>query len=108
MCWAPREASGLCRALGYALRSLFRGLSMSDEYRDWQDEAVRVVRNHEAVCSLWPADRTNPLGWEDAGFSGAKQECLEHIKANCDGNCRWVGPQPESNTMHSRPKELSS
>ena len=104
----------LCTALsrravpcfGCAFQYLVRGLFMSDEYHDWQDEAVKVVRNHEDVCSIWPADRTSPPGWEDVGFSGAKRECLEHIKTNCDGNCRWVGPQSEA--THSHPKELSA
>jgi uncharacterized protein YbdZ (MbtH family) len=29
---------------------------------------------------LWPADRENALGWNDAGKTGAKQECLDYIK----------------------------
>lgn len=46
-----------------------------------QDTTVyKVVVNHEEQYSIWPADRENPLGWNDAGKSGAKAECLEHIK----------------------------
>lgn len=39
----------------------------------------RVVVNHEEQYSIWPADRVNPLGWEDAGKSGTKAECLAYI-----------------------------
>jgi MbtH protein len=40
----------------------------------------KVVVNHEEQYSIWPADRENALGWNDAGKSGTKQECLDHIK----------------------------
>lgn len=52
----------------------------------WQDtdrEAAaiyKVVVNHEEQYSIWAADRENPLGWNDAGKSGLKAECLEYIK----------------------------
>jgi MbtH protein len=40
----------------------------------------KVVMNHEEQYSIWPADRDNPLGWENAGKEGNKAECLEYIK----------------------------
>jgi MbtH protein len=40
----------------------------------------KVVVNHEDQYSIWPADRENALGWNDAGKSGLKAECLEYIK----------------------------
>jgi MbtH protein len=40
----------------------------------------KVVINHEEQYSIWPAHRENPLGWSDAGFSGNKEACLDHIK----------------------------
>jgi MbtH protein len=40
----------------------------------------KVVLNHEAQYSIWPADHENPLGWSDAGKSGTKAECLAFIK----------------------------
>ena len=40
----------------------------------------KVVVNHEEQYSIWPADRETPLGWQDAGKSGSKQECLDYIK----------------------------
>ena len=40
----------------------------------------KVVLNHEEQYSIWPAQRANPLGWNDAGKEGTKEECLEYIK----------------------------
>ena len=40
----------------------------------------KVVVNHEEQYSIWPVDRENPLGWKDAGKSGAKAECLAYVK----------------------------
>ena len=40
----------------------------------------RVVVNHEMQYSIWAADRELPLGWQDAGKSGTKAECLAHIE----------------------------
>lgn len=48
---------------------------------DLEDERIyKVVVNQEEQYSIWPADRTNPLGWRDAGKNGTKEECLAHIK----------------------------
>ena len=63
---------------------------MSDENRDWQDDKVKVVRNHENVVSIWPSDRENAPGWYDVGVEGSKEECLNWVKENCDGNCRLI------------------
>jgi len=41
---------------------------------------TKVVLNHEEQYSIWPADKENALGWNDAGKSGTKAECLAHIK----------------------------
>lgn len=40
----------------------------------------KVVVNHEEQYSIWPVDRENALGWNDAGKSGTKPECLAYIK----------------------------
>ena len=40
----------------------------------------KVVMNHEEQYSIWPADRENALGWNDAGKVGAKLECLAYIE----------------------------
>lgn len=52
---------------------------MSREERE-DTTTYKVVMNHEEQYSIWPADRENALGWRDAGKSGTKQECLDHIK----------------------------
>ncbi len=51
---------------------------MAEERED--TTTYKVVVNHEEQYSIWPADRTNPLGWRDAGKSGSKDECLAYIK----------------------------
>ena len=40
----------------------------------------KVVVNHEEQYSIWPADRDNPLGWNNVGKQGPKAECLAYIK----------------------------
>jgi len=48
---------------------------------DETDKTIyRVVVNHEEQYSIWPVDRDNPLGWQDADKSGSKAECLAYIK----------------------------
>lgn len=50
--------------------------------RDEQEDTTinKVVVNHEEQYSIWPADRENAPGWNDAGKSGSKPECLEYVK----------------------------
>jgi len=51
------------------------------EVEEQEDNTIyKVVVNHEGQYSIWPADRENPLGWNDAGKSGRKAECLAYIK----------------------------
>jgi len=46
-----------------------------------QDTIIyKVVVNAEEQYSIWPADRENALGWQDAGFTGPKAECLAYIE----------------------------
>jgi MbtH protein len=62
---------------------------MSSE--DREDSSIyKVVVNDEEQYSLWPADRENPLGWRDAGFSGLKEPCLNYIKSV------WTDMRPKS------------
>ena len=42
--------------------------------------AYQVVVNHEEQYSIWPVDRDLPLGWNAAGKSGSKAECLAYIE----------------------------
>lgn len=54
---------------------------MSSQWDEEDDDQVyKVVINHEEQYSIWPVDRENPLGWNDVGKSGTKQECLDHIE----------------------------
>jgi len=49
---------------------------------DEQDDRTiyKVVVNHEEQYSIWPANKENALGWNDASKSGTKEECLAYIK----------------------------
>ena len=40
----------------------------------------KVIINSEEQYSIWPADRENPLGWNDVGKSGTKAEVLAYIE----------------------------
>ena len=54
-------------------------MSLNDP--DREDTTIyKVVINHEEQYSIWPADRENAPGWQDAGKVGTKAECLEYIK----------------------------
>jgi MbtH protein len=39
-----------------------------------------VVVNHEEQYSIWLADRELPLGWQEEGKQGLKDECLAYIE----------------------------
>ena len=43
------------------------------------DITYKVVLNHEEQYSIWPADRSSPDGWRDAGKTGTKAECLAYV-----------------------------
>jgi MbtH protein len=48
---------------------------------DQEDTTIyKVVVNYEEQYSIWPADRENPLGWNDTGKQGTKDECLAYIE----------------------------
>ncbi|MEU0203840.1 MULTISPECIES: MbtH family protein [unclassified Streptomyces] len=53
-------------------------------------ELYKVVVNHEEQYSIWAADRPNPLGWQDAGKSGTREECLGWVESN------WTDMRPLS------------
>jgi MbtH protein len=60
----------------------------------------KVVVNHEEQYSIWPADRENALGWNDAGKSGTRQECIDYIKEV------WTDARPLSirKEMEAKPR----
>lgn len=41
----------------------------------------RVVRNDEEQYSIWPLRRDLPPGWWPDGYTGTREECLDHIRA---------------------------
>lgn len=51
---------------------------MSNDTED--TTTYHVVVNGEEQYSIWPAYKPLPAGWREAGKSGLKAECLEHIK----------------------------
>jgi MbtH protein len=58
---------------------------------DREDKTIyKVVVNHEEQYSIWPVSRENALGWNDAGKSGTKEECLAYI------NEVWTDMRPLS------------
>lgn len=68
---------------------------------DRDDKTVyKVVLNHEQQYSIWPANRQNALGWEDAGKSGTKEECLAYIKDV------WTDMRPLSLRRHMQAQGL--
>ncbi|HLO01361.1 MAG TPA: MbtH family protein [Pyrinomonadaceae bacterium] len=56
----------------------------SDEDED--QRVYKVVVNHEEQYSIWPADRGNPLGWNDVVKSGSKAECFGIHQRSLDGH----------------------
>jgi len=64
----------------------------------------KVVVNHEAQYSIWPARKDNPLGWADQGKTGSKTECLAYI------NEVWTDMRPLSlrQKMEQREKQTRS
>lgn len=69
------------------MRNFDRGGSV---FEDDDDRQYTVVMNDEEQYSIWLADRELPPGWHDAGFSGQKSQCLEHI------NEVWTDMRPKS------------
>jgi MbtH protein len=52
--------------------------------------AYVVVVNHEGQYSIWPAGREIPRGWDEAGKSGPKEDCLAFIEET------WTDMRPLS------------
>ncbi|WP_405393912.1 MbtH family protein [Microbispora hainanensis] len=44
------------------------------------DSPMLVVVNDEEQYSIWWSDREPPAGWRATGFTGTRQECLDHIE----------------------------
>jgi uncharacterized protein YbdZ (MbtH family) len=60
---------------------IFKEATMNLPDPDREDTTIyKVVVNHEEQYSIWPEYRELPLGWNEAGKSGPKPECLAYIK----------------------------
>lgn len=58
------------------------------------------VINHEEQYTIWPADREQPLGWNDAGRSGSEAACLDYIEEV------WTDMRPQ--LVRRKAKELAA
>ena len=54
------------------------------------DVVFKVVYNDEEQYSIWPEFRDIPGGWHEEGYSGTKEECLDHIETV------WTDMRPKS------------
>jgi len=58
----------------------------------WDEEddttVYKIVVNREAQYAIWPAGKSNPSGWRDAGKEGMKRECVTYIDK------KWPGMRP--------------
>ncbi|MFB6366764.1 amino acid adenylation domain-containing protein [Paenibacillus elgii] len=60
----------------------------------------KTLKNSEGQYSIWPAGEDNAFGWQNAGFEGTIEECLEEI-----GHV-WKDMRPLSLQQHlSEPSE---
>lgn len=48
--------------------------------KDKIPQLFEVVINIEEQYSVWPSRRPLPWGWRLAGFSGTREDCLQHIE----------------------------
>lgn len=51
----------------------------ADDDQKGDNIAYNVVVNHEEQFSIWPIHTPNPLGWNNVGKSGTKEDCLNYI-----------------------------
>lgn len=73
---------------------------MSSKDSGSEDTTIyKVVINQHEQYSIWPANRENPRGWQNAGKVGPKAECLAHIKEV------WTDMRPV--TLRQRMEELA-
>ncbi len=72
-------------------------------FDDDEDIEYTVVVNHEEQYSIWPVGRELPLGWQEAGKQGTKQECLDYIEEV------WTDMRPLSlrRAMEERERQAS-
>lgn len=57
---------------------------------DTNSDNYTVVVNHEEQYSIWQVGKSLPHGWEEVGFVGSREECLNYIEVN------WIDMRPLS------------
>jgi MbtH protein len=50
----------------------------------------KVLINTEGQYSLWPSAKEIPVGWDQVGEKGTKEECLELVET------KWTDMRPNS------------
>jgi MbtH protein len=77
-----RSQTGTRREREGAAPRVWRGNDWRSAMSDEQDDTTiyKVVMNDEEQYSIWPEYRDNPLGWQEVGRRGTKDECLSHIE----------------------------
>jgi MbtH protein len=80
-CQSP---DGQCPNLKITAQTLYDGIPFhrQDMHMSIDEDSTiyKVVVNAEEMYSIWPAERENPPGWQDAGRQGPKAECLAYIQ----------------------------
>jgi MbtH protein len=66
------------------------GGTMDAHSQDEDQTIYKVVVNDEEQYSIWPVDRANALGWQDAGPTGLRAACLASIAL------MWTDMRPRS------------
>jgi len=55
-----------------------------------EEKVFCVVKNDEEQYSIWPLNKSLPLGWKEVGKRGVKAECLAYIDTH------WTDMRPLS------------
>ncbi len=57
---------------------------------DNEQGVFHVVKNSEEQYSIWPEHKTMPPGWDHAGKTGNKADCLAFIEQH------WIDMRPRT------------
>jgi MbtH protein len=52
-----------------------------DRFHERDALLYKVLMDRDAKFSVWPASRTIPVGWKEAGVTALKSECFAYIKS---------------------------
>ncbi|MGP4047154.1 amino acid adenylation domain-containing protein [Streptomyces sp. 2A115] len=78
---------------------------MTAPAEDCGDPMFKVVKNAEAVHSLWPQAKPVPEGWQETGAQGSEQDCLADIAARWEGPTGAVPQHGPATCLHERFEE---